>query len=292
MDITGIGYGSAYAYQGGWSQRSTNDISQLIASQIAEADADGDGALSLEESQAPAELFNQADTDGDGFLSESELLAMMQKVRSEGPPQGLDEGGQPPQMPSAEEMAARIIEEHDADGDGALSAEESESPAEMFSAADADGDGLVTEDELVAMMENMKPEGPPQGEGMQQAPEAASVATMAASLMEDNDEDGDGSLSVSEASTSEEVFDAMDTNEDGVVSQAELEAALGNILNVMQGSGLGFGAQAVNAAGGMAAYQEEMERLILSALTGGDTEDVTEQSVTGSQQYEEVDLTV
>lgn len=291
MDVTGIGYGAAYAYQGGWSQRSTNDISQLIASQIAEADADGDGALSLEESQAPAELFNQADTDGDGFLSESELLAMMQKVRSEGPPQGLDEGGRPPQMPSAEEMAARIIEDHDADGDGALSAEEIEIPAEMFSEADADGDGLVTEDELVAMMENMKPEGPPQGEGMQQPPEA-SMGAMAASIMEDNDEDGDGALSASEASASEEVFDAMDTNEDGVVSQAELEAALGNILNVMQGSGLGFGAQALNAAGGMAAYHEEMERLILSALTGGDTESIAEKSVTGSQQYEEVDLTV
>lgn len=272
MDVNGIGLTALSGYMGAWGQKSAGDISQRVAAHIAELDADGDGALSVEESEVSAELFNQADSDGDGFVTEEELLAMMQKVRMDGPPHKMDgEKGKPPKA-SPEEMAARIIADHDADGDGALSLEESEVDESVFNLADADGDGQVTKDELLAMMENGRPKGPPpeMGEGMQPPP-GGSVGDMAAAIMEELDSDGDGGLSSSEAGASEEEFDALDTNEDGVVSQAELEAAMTTIMGAVQQSGLGFGAQAVNAAGGMAAYRQEMDRLILEALNADES---------------------
>lgn len=268
MHIGGVGAGALYGYFEGYGQRSTDDISQKVAAQIAELDADGDGALSVEESGVSAELFNQADSDGDGLVTEEELLAMMQSFRPSGPPPGMEGKHGPPPGVDPEEMAASIIEDHDADGDGALTLEESEVDEEVFAKADSDGDGLVTEEELVAMMEEGRPQGPPPevGEGME--PSQASAGDMATRIIEDLDSDGDGGLSAGETAASEEVFDALDTNEDGIVSQAELEAAMINIMAAVQESGLGFGAQAVNAAGGMTAYRQEMDRIILGAITG------------------------
>jgi Ca2+-binding EF-hand superfamily protein len=289
MEVSGVGLGALTRYMGGWGQKSSADISEQVAAHIAELDADGDGALSLEESEVSAELFNQADSDGDGLVTEEELLAMMQNVRPSGPPPNMDGEMEPPPMASPEEMAANIIAEHDADGDGALSLEESEVEEDVFNTADADGDGLVTEEELVAMLEEGRPEGPPPEMGQGGPPPGASAADMAASIIEDLDADEDGGLSASETAASEEVFDALDTNQDGVVSQAELEAAMATIMGAVQDSGIGYGAQAVNAAGGMAAYQQEMERIILSALTGDDSsESLSETGSTG--QFAQVDL--
>lgn len=271
MSVTGIGYGAISGYLGAYGQKSAEDISEKVAAHIAELDADGDGQLTVEESEVSAELFNQADSDGDGFVTEEELLAMMQKVRPHGPPPQNIEDSELAE-PDGEELAARILSRHDADGDGVLTLEESGVDAAAFSQADTDGDGLVTKEELVAMVEGGKPEGPPPGmDGEMGPPPGGSVGDMAAAIMEELDSDSDGGLSSSETAASEEVFDAMDTNEDGVVSQAELEAAMATIMGSVQSSGLGFGAEAVNAAGGMAAYRQEMDRLILSALIGGET---------------------
>jgi Ca2+-binding EF-hand superfamily protein len=267
MDVNGIGLSALSGYMGGWGQKATGDISQRVAAHIAELDADGDGALSVEESEVSAELFNQADSDGDGFVTEEELLAMMQKVRPEGPPPQEIENIELAK-PDGEELASRILSRRDADGDGVLTLEESGVDAAAFSKADTNGDGLVTKEELVAMVGGGKPEGRPSAmDGEMGPPPGGSVGDMAAAIMEELDSDSDGGLSSSEAGASEEEFDALDTNKDGVVSQAELEAAMTTIMGAVQQSGLGFGAEAVNAAGGMAAYRQEMDRLILGALT-------------------------
>mgnify|MGYP003657376239 CR=1 FL=1 len=57
--------------------------------------------------------------------------------------------------PSPEDVAAKLLEDLDADGDGALSTDEisaSEHPrlAELAEVADTDGDGLLSESEIVA----------------------------------------------------------------------------------------------------------------------------------------------
>lgn len=315
MNVSGIGANFLYGYVGGYGHKSADQISKEVAAKIEELDADGDRALSAEESDFSTKHFSQADSDGDGFLSEGELLAMMQSFQPGLPPPGV----------SIEEMAVNIIAENDADADGALSVEEVDGQKGRFSAADADGDGLVTKEELLAMMQSFQPGGPPPG---------VSTEEMAANIIAENDADGDGALSLaesegyegqfsaadadgdglvtkeelaamieaewpmgppppeedaarriakydadgdgvisaSESGVPDEVFDAIDTNEDGVISQAELEAALTTMQQALEDSGLGRGPEAIEAAGGIEAYHEEMYRIILEALTSGDTQ--------------------
>jgi hypothetical protein len=104
------------------------------------------------------------------------------------------------------------------------------------------------------------------GEAMGPPPEA-SAGEMASQVIAELDADDDGGLSFSEAGASEEEFDALDTNEDGVVSQAELEAAMTTIMGSSQWRGL----QSANAAGGMTAYRQEIDRLMLDILNGEDS---------------------
>ncbi|MEX3014617.1 EF-hand domain-containing protein [Gymnodinialimonas hymeniacidonis] len=109
-----------------------------------ELDADGNGAVTLEELQAAGEArFARADTDGDGALSREELIA-----RGEA---------------RIEARVDRMLERLDANGDGQLTEAEMEearegrghrhgrggpSPERMFERLDADGDGSVTEAEF------------------------------------------------------------------------------------------------------------------------------------------------
>lgn len=58
----------------------------------------------------------------------------------------------------AERMAARMIERHDADGDGMLTAAEMltrPAPDRLFEMADTDGDGALSEAEIDAARERM-----------------------------------------------------------------------------------------------------------------------------------------
>lgn len=110
-------------------------------------DANGDGAVTLEEMQNAREnRFGEADANGDGVLDRSELLAM------------------------AEERAARgvdrMLERADANGDGVLNAEEmaelrdgrrGPNPERIFQRMDADDNGSVTRtefDDAVARLVN------------------------------------------------------------------------------------------------------------------------------------------
>lgn len=106
-------------------------------------DLDGDGMLTPEEMAGAREArFAGADSNGDGVLDRDELMAR----GSERMARGID----------------RMLERADADGDGALSAEELAEmrpgrggPEAMFDRFDADGDGALTEaefDEAIARL--------------------------------------------------------------------------------------------------------------------------------------------
>ncbi|ABD56052.1 EF-hand domain-containing protein [Jannaschia sp. CCS1] len=115
---------------------------------FSELDADGSGAVTLEELRAAgANRFANADADGDGALSRDELLAQGQE--------------------RIEARVDRLLERADADGDGQLTQAEMEearegrrgfgrrgpNPERIFERMDADSDGSVTQaefDEAVA----------------------------------------------------------------------------------------------------------------------------------------------
>lgn len=107
-------------------------------------DADADGKITMAEIEAHrAAMFARADTNGDARLSADELaahrLAMMTAWLKEG--------------------AADMLKEHDADGDGALSAAEMPKPPradKFFARADTDGDGALSMAEVAVVRAKMK----------------------------------------------------------------------------------------------------------------------------------------
>lgn len=109
-------------------------------------DTDSDGKLSLAELDAHrlAE-FTAADTNGDGALDGDEVAAR-QLARF---------------TAKMADRAARMIETHDKDGNGSLSADEmGEGPAQRhFARIDADNDGAISKEEAEAAMKHHKKRG-------------------------------------------------------------------------------------------------------------------------------------
>ncbi|MDD5456294.1 MAG: EF-hand domain-containing protein [Candidatus Margulisbacteria bacterium] len=149
---------------------------------------------------------------------------------------------------SASDMAARMWSQmlkNDTDGDSKLSRTEMEQMAanmpasksgegpgmdQMFAEADTDGDGSISKDEFASMMKNHKPpegaggKGGPGGEGGVQG--GASAATSSKSLSK--------------------AFSAIDTNQDGKISQQELEAYLLKQLEKSQNDGTSSATSSAN----------------------------------------------
>jgi Ca2+-binding EF-hand superfamily protein len=110
---------------------------------FATLDTDKDGKISAAEMAAfRTARVTEADTDQDGKLSAAELSAMhLARMQAR-----------------AEAMATRMIERHDADGDGLLTVAEMATPPapqRLFERADTDGDGALSEAELQAARDRM-----------------------------------------------------------------------------------------------------------------------------------------
>lgn len=124
--------------------------------------------------------------------------------------QGMNSGFDPPNADS-------IMEKDDANLDGVLTVDETPMSEEIFSDADSDSDGQLNTQELEEMLSNGPP--PMMGRGM------GGTKFDAQSILDAEDTDEAGSISSEESTLSSEVFSILDTNEDGVISQEELEAA-------------------------------------------------------------------
>lgn len=139
--------------------------------------------------------------------------------------QGCEERQEPP-------TAADFIARLDTDGDGLVSKTEFDGPAKHFSQFDANGDGYISAEEAPAgpppggrkpgPEQSDKPEAPPpQGDGDQPAPPPCEKGSLITRL----DVDGDGLVSASEFDGPEDVFEHLDSNADGYISEEEAKAA-------------------------------------------------------------------
>ena len=131
------------------------------------------------------------------------------------------------QKPSASNIASKILENLDTNGDGVLSAGEIRKAgkhAKHILGADANGDGTVTLDELISGITKKMESGtmaPLSMNGMQ--PPGAS--DMVSNIIDELDTNGDGVLSADEISKSGEQAQWLlgaDANGDGNVTKDEL----------------------------------------------------------------------
>ena len=113
-----------------------------------ELNANNDGVLTLEDFAAmKAARFAEADTNNDGSLSVDELTAQAEARAAK----------------HAEERATKMMERHDANNDGLLSAAELEDGGKkgdrgerMFERMDANADGQISEEEFEEMASKFK----------------------------------------------------------------------------------------------------------------------------------------
>ena len=103
---------------------------------IQRLDKDGDGKVSKDEFDGPAEHFTASDKNNDGYISKDEVRA-----------------GPPPRDLRKPPAAAEFIQRLDKDGDGQVSKAEFDGPAEHFGGIDKNNDGDISKDEA--------PAGPP-----------------------------------------------------------------------------------------------------------------------------------
>ncbi|MBL1437219.1 MAG: EF-hand domain-containing protein [Rhodobacteraceae bacterium] len=105
-------------------------------------DANGDGALTMEEFQAQAGIkFSESDTNGDGQLDVEELMAAAERERGR--------------------MIERLMERMDANDDGMLSMEEMapRDSGRFFEKSDEDGNGEISQAEWDAAKDKMRGHG-------------------------------------------------------------------------------------------------------------------------------------
>lgn len=131
----------------GQAQGPQSGQGESIAGFVAQFDKDGNGMVSSDEFDGPAGHFSQFDVNNDGYISESEAPA--------GPPPREQQGQEQVRRPQQGqgESTDGFVTRLDKDGDGKVSSDEFDGPAEHFSHLDTNGDGHLSKDEA--------PAGPP-----------------------------------------------------------------------------------------------------------------------------------
>lgn len=193
-------------------------------------DTDGDGAISTAELHA---FLGSVDTNADGVLSHDELMTRARAHASEA---GFE---LPEPGPRMDRMRHHVMEKLDANDDGQLQTAE---VAAHFDELDADGDGSLTGDELPGHRMRHRDHQHRKGLGMAlRVADADGDRNVTASewsaFLATVDADGDGQVTFREVQQLanpdyeppslsldqvNEIFDELDANDDGTVSEDEL----------------------------------------------------------------------
>ncbi len=117
-----------------------------------------------------------------------------------------------------EAMTQRLIQDKDEDGNGTLNAFEICISDAAFQKADANRDGELDSNELMNSARDIGRElGPPPGMPMME-----NLEEMTERLIQNKDQDANGTLSLTELGISEETFEKADANGDGELNSDEL----------------------------------------------------------------------
>ena len=232
-----------------WAAAS-NARSQHQAKMFAKTDTDGNGSVNTSELSTmlskisettgtqmgdASEMMGKMDSDGDGSLSSAELGEGMKSLMP--PPPSTMEFAQSRGSGSSGGPGEALFNNADVNSDGSLDADElqtlteemssqtGEDVTDMLAALDSDGDGNLT----MAEFEAGRPEGPQGAGGMS----GAGGPPPAGGPGGPRGPGGVGGASES----SETSYDALDTNEDGTVSEMErLAGALEDLVETVAGS--------------------------------------------------------
>ncbi len=272
--ISGVS-GSSNAWAALNTQRS-----QHQAKMFAKVDTDGSGGVDQTElgSMLSAisektgvslgdskELFTQMDSNSDGSLSSDELGSGMQAQMP--PPPSTMEFAQSRGMAGSDGSQDDLFAKVDTDGDGSVNKDElkvltdrikedtGQDLSEDFAKLDTDSDGKLSQTEF----ETGRPQAP-EGSQAAQGPEGAGGAR------------GPGGPGGAQgASSSDTTYDALDTNEDGTVS--EVERLMGELRNAIAGLSSEDDASKTAANGEVAALAQKIYAQVANDLQDqtGDT---------------------
>jgi Ca2+-binding EF-hand superfamily protein len=158
------------------------DLAALKERMFKKADANGDGAITLDEftANAPkdgkgpdaASLFAEIDSDGDGSVSRDESDAFIAKRFSSGmqsvflgDQEGSSAGGLDELLSASDDLVSTLISSFlsatDTDGDGKVTSDEiaasdDENAKKLFGLFDADGNGTVDDTELAQAKDELQ----------------------------------------------------------------------------------------------------------------------------------------
>jgi Ca2+-binding EF-hand superfamily protein len=180
-------------------------------------DTNHDGVLSAAEIAASATELKKLDKNGDGKLTRDEAGIPMEKLRRPGPGGGRREGRPeeetPAPPPTADDLTASLMM-FDANHNGQL--EKSEVPERfqgLFERGDTNHDGILTKEEITALA---------QASREMKQPVRPNRFDLAMSALDTN---GDGEISAAEIEAAPKSLLVLDKNGDGQITNDEVTPA-------------------------------------------------------------------